>query len=137
MSAARSPALGVSFSHRHATWLGLDARDTLEAVLRDLGVRRLRLSAYWDEIAPQPGRLNFVPLQPWLTLAEQYGARVLMTLGVKAQRHPEFYAPPWLTEEHAIPQGARLDDHPRVVALLLLMLERLTAYLADFDTIDA
>ncbi len=133
----RSPLLGVSFSHRQAAWLGLDPPLVLEWLLRDVGVRRLRLSAFWDEIAPEPGRLDFEPLQPWLRLAARYDARVLMTVGVKAQRHPEFYPPPWLTDVHPIPHGARLDDHPRVVAMLVLMLERLTAFLADFDVIEA
>lgn len=131
------PVLGVSFSHRHASWLGLDPQQALETLIRDLGVRYLRLSLHWDEIAPEPGRHDFSPLRPWLDIAARYGCRVVMTAGIKAQRHPEFYPPAWLTENHAIPHGAALDDHPRVVTLLLLMLERAVAFLADVDVIDA
>jgi hypothetical protein len=60
-----------------------------------------------------------------------------MTLGLKAQRWPEFYPPEWLTKEHPIPDGADLAHYPRVETVLLLLLERLTAFLADFDVIDA
>ncbi|MFN8559348.1 MAG: hypothetical protein U0531_19090 [Dehalococcoidia bacterium] len=74
---------------------------------------------------------------PWLEIAARHDARVLMTVGIKAQRHPEFYPPAWLAAAHPLPRGAALDAHPRVVALLLLMLERLTAYLADVDVIEA
>ena len=133
----RYPPLGVSFSHRHAAWLGLDPLDTLRFLLDEAGVRRLRLSAYWDELAAEPGRIDFAPLRPWLDLAARYDARVLMTVGVKAQRHPEFYPPEWLVRDHPIPHGAALDGHERLVAALLLMLERVTAYLADVDVIEA
>ena len=132
-----APPLGVSFSHRHAAWLGLDPRATFTALLRETGVRRVRLSAHWDEIAPEPSRLDFAPLVPWLEAAARHDATVLMTVGLKAQRHPEFYPPDWLTAQHQLPHGAKLTDHPRVVALLLLMLERLVAFLADFDVIEA
>ncbi len=130
------PLLGVSFSHRHAAWLGLDPYETLRALLAELGVRYLRLSVYWDEIAPEPSRLTFDPVRPWLDLAASYGARVTITLGLKAQRHPEFYPPRWLGET-APPPGADLARQPRVVTLLLLMLERATAFLADYDVIEA
>ncbi len=130
-------ALGISFSHRHAAWLGLDPRAALRTLLAETGVRRLRLSAYWDEIAPEPGRLDFAPLRPWLETAAEHGATVLMSVGLRAQRHPEFYPPPWLTAQHPLPHGAALDAQPRVVALLMLMLERVTAFLADVDAIDA
>jgi hypothetical protein len=134
---AAPPLLGVSFSHRHAAWLGLDPAAALTFLLRDVGVRRLRLSCYWDEIAPEPSSLDYAPLRPWLEIAARYNAHVLMTIGLKAQRHPEFYPPQWLTSEHPVPPRADLAGHPRVIALLLLMLERATAYLADVDVIEA
>jgi hypothetical protein len=132
-----APLLGVSFSHRHAAWLGLDPEETLAFLLADIGVRRLRLSAHWDELAPDPRRLDFAPLRPWLDAAARHDARVLMTVGLKAQRHPEFYPPAWLEAGQPLPHGAELARYPRVVARLLLMLERLTAYLADVDVIEA
>ncbi|MBI2761888.1 MAG: hypothetical protein HYX51_10750 [Chloroflexi bacterium] len=137
MTAATAPALGVSFSHHHAAWLGLDPRETLRRLLEEVRVRHLRLSVHWHEIAPEPTRLDFSPLAPWLDLAARHDARVLMTLGLKAQRHPEFYPPEWLTGEHPLPHGADIAEHPRMVTRLLLMLERATAFLADHDIIDA
>lgn len=137
MSDRPLPPLGVSFSHRHAAWLGLDPAETLRLLLDDIGVRRLRLSASWDELAPEPTRLDFTPLMPWLEQAARFDARVLMTVGLKAQRHPEFYPPSWLTEQHPLPHGAAIAEQPRVVAILLLFLERLTAFLADVDVIEA
>jgi hypothetical protein len=132
-----TPELGVNFSHRHATWLGLDADALLKLLLEDLGVRRFRISVYWDEIAPAPDTLDFEPVRRWLDPIQRRGAKALVTMGLKAQRWPEFYPPDWLIAANPLPHGAHLESHPRVVTHLLLMLERLTAYLADYDAIDA
>ena len=132
-----SPELGVNFSHRHAAWLGLDPDALYRALLDDLGVRHVRLSVYWDEVAPAPGQLDFAPVRRWLSPLEERGARALVTLGLKAQRWPEFYPPAWLVEGNPLPHGARLEEHQRVIAHLLLMLERMTAFLADYDAVDA
>ncbi|MGH2584482.1 MAG: hypothetical protein ACRDJE_06155, partial [Dehalococcoidia bacterium] len=131
------PTLGVNFSHRHAAWLGLDPDRLLHELLDDLGARHFRISVYWDEVAPAPDQLDFTLLRRWLDPLQQSGARALITLGLKAQRWPEFYPPTWLTEADRLPDGAHLAQHPRVVAHLLLMLERMTAFLADYDAIDS
>lgn len=129
--------LGVNFSHRHAAWLGLDPDALLRSLLDDLGIRRYRVSVYWDEIAPSPETLDFEPVRRWLDPIQRNGAKALITVGLKAQRWPEFYPPDWLIAANPLPHGAHLESHPRVVTHLLLMLERLTAYLADYDAIEA
>ena len=129
--------LGINFSHRHAAWLGLDPDDLYRSLLDDLGARHVRLSIYWDEVAPSPEQLTFAPVRRWLDPLQERGGRALVTLGLKAQRWPEFYPPGWLTATNPLPRGAQLDAHPRVVAHLLLMLERMTAFLADYDAVGA
>lgn len=129
--------LGVNFSHRQAAWLGLEPEALYLRLLDELGARRVRLSVYWDEVAPSAERLDFAPLRRWLDPLEERGASALLTLGLKGQRWPEFYPPAWLTEANPLARGARLEEQPRVVAHLLLMLERLTAFLADYGCIEA
>lgn len=131
------PELGVNFSHRHADWLGQDPDALLRSLLEDLGVRRFRISVYWDEVAPAPGQIDFEPVRRWLDPIQRHGGTTLVTLGLKAQRWPEFYPPDWLVADNPLPHGAHLEQHPRVITHLLLMLERITAFLADYDTIDA
>ena len=128
--------LGVNFSHRHAAWLGLDPDRLYRSLLDELGVRRVRISVYWDEVALAPDRLAFQPVRRWLDPLQERGARALVSVGLKAQRWPEFYPPHWLTEEAPLPHGAHIEEHPRVVAHLLLLLERLTAFLADYDAVE-
>ncbi len=129
--------LGINFSHRHAAWLGLDPDALYRSLLDDLGARHVRLSVYWDEVAPSPEQLTFAPVRRWLDPLQERGGTALVTLGLKAQRWPEFYPPGWLTAANPLPRGARLDAYPRVVAHLLLMLERITAFLADYDAVGA
>ncbi len=131
------PLLGVNFSPRQAKWLGLDADETFSALLNDLRVRFFRLSLYWDEIQPEPTRYDFSRVQQMLEWAEYRGARVLLTVGLKAQRHPEFFPPAWLVRDGSPPHGARIREQPRLKAHLLLMLERAVAMLADFSCIDS
>ena len=106
-------------------------------MLDELGARRLRLSIYWDEIAPAADHLSFAPVRRWLDPLEARGGRALVTLGLKAQRWPEYYPPAWLMQDHPLPDGADLETEGRVVSHLLLMLERLTAFLADYDAVEA
>ena len=129
--------LGVNFSHRQAAWLGLDPDETFSLLLNDLRVRHFRLSLYWEEIQPEPTRYDFARMQRYLDMAEARGAHVLLTVGLKAQRHPEFYPPAWLRGEGSPPPGGNVADQPRLIAHLLLMLERSVALLADYGCIDA
>jgi hypothetical protein len=131
------PLLGLNFSHRQAEWLGLDPDETFSLLLNDLRARYFRLSLYWEEIQPEPTRYDLSQTQRYLDWTEARGARVLLTVGLKAQRHPEFYPPAWLLGEGSPPHGGSVADQPRLVAHLLLMLERAVALLADYDAIDA
>lgn len=132
-----APLLGVNFSHRQAEWLGLDPDETFSLLLNDLRVRQFRMSLYWEEIQPEPTRYDFSTIQRYLDWAETRRARVLITVGLKAQRHPEFYPPLWLAGDGAPRRGGRVADQKRLIAHLLLMLERAVALLADYNCIDS
>src|SRR5579884_975215 len=121
------PLLGVNFSHRQAAWLDLDPEETYSALLNDLRVRVFRLSVYWSETQPEPVRYDFTLIQRYLDLAEARRARVLLTVALKAQRHPEFYPPAWLLGEGSPPRGGHVAEQERMVVHLLLMLERAVA----------
>jgi hypothetical protein len=126
-----TPALGLNFSHRYASLIGLDPAEAFLAVLIHLKPVFLRLSLYWDEISPEAGVYDFSAVHWHLQRAQQHGCRVLLTVGFKPQRHPSFAAPRWLSSGETPPQAGRL------AANLLLMLERAIALLADYDAIDA
>ncbi len=88
-------ALGATFSKPYAESLGLDWKQTYTATLDDLGVRRFRIPAYWDDIEPEPDVYNFANLDWEIQEASKRGAQVVLAVGRKLPRWPECHAPAW------------------------------------------
>lgn len=116
---------GVSFSTEYASSLGLNWRDTLRVILDELGVRHFRLNAYWNEIEPQRGTMNFENLDFQIHEVAKRGGKVLLAIGRKLPRWPECHDPTWVRslskkeiEEHLLKLVRsvveRYKDHPAV-----------------------
>jgi hypothetical protein len=90
--------IGASFSHRHLNWLG---HDPLAAIKEfdALGLKWIRLGCYWDEIEKEPGNFSFEELDPLLKFCEKKKINVVLTVGMKAPRYPEYYLPDWLSRK--------------------------------------
>ena len=101
-------ALGMTFSSRYATDLGLDWQETYLALLDDIGVRKLRLPVYWDLVESTEGTYDWSILDWQLDEAEKRGATVILTLGQRVPRWPECHIPGW----------AKAYDEKRKQALL-------------------
>jgi hypothetical protein len=86
--------LGTTFSHRFARSLRLDPLKALEEIIA-LKMDILRLCCYWDEIEPTKDAFNFSQIQLLLDICEKNNQQVLLTVGMKAPRWPEFYIPAW------------------------------------------
>src|SRR4051812_23480522 len=41
--------MGVSFIPDYATYLGVDPQQTMDALIKDVGVRHFRLTSYWSD----------------------------------------------------------------------------------------
>jgi hypothetical protein len=85
---AAAVRLGATFSARQAAEAGLEPISALTEVLA-MGLRPLRLCAYWDEIAAQ----GYGALDRQLEVAERQGAPVCLAVGMKSPRWPEFHLP--------------------------------------------
>ncbi len=88
-------AYGVTFSHKQAIALGLDWKKTYLAILDDLGVRKMRLAAYWDAIEPERGRFEWDYLDWQIDEAEKRGVEVILAVGGRLPRWPECHFPEW------------------------------------------
>ncbi|RMD59182.1 hypothetical protein D6821_01805, partial [Candidatus Parcubacteria bacterium] len=86
---------GVTFSAKQARALGLDWQKVYLALLDDLGVRHLRLSAYWDETEPQRGQFSWQELDWQIEQAERRGAKIILATGARLPRWPECHLPEW------------------------------------------
>jgi hypothetical protein len=103
-------SLGISFSDKYARSLGIDVHAAYTALLDDMGVRRVRLMSYWDEIEPQPGAYDFNELDWEMDQAAQRGAAVSLSIGQRQPRYPECHVPDWATKLSGDDRNARLND---------------------------
>lgn len=103
--------LGVTFSHRYATDLGVDWQQAYLAVLDELGASRIRIPVYWDLTEPQRGVYDFSAVDFMIEEAEKRDAGVVLAIGQRAPRWPECHIPEWVGEEgNGIVREARLTD---------------------------
>lgn len=87
--------LSATFISDYAEYFELDAKDTLHAMLDDLGIRDLRLVSYWDKIERNQGTYDFTELDWQFEMAKQYDAKIALALGLRQPRWPECHMPKW------------------------------------------
>ncbi|MDO8566450.1 MAG: beta-galactosidase [Candidatus Moranbacteria bacterium] len=107
--------LGMTFSSRYATDLGLDWKQTYLALLDEIGVKKLRLPVYWDLAEPKQGEYVWDDLDWQLKEAEKYQVEVILTIGQKVPRWPECHIPEWVGADSEKRQTALLYFMGRVV----------------------
>jgi hypothetical protein len=88
--------LGTSFVAGYAESFGLDPHRTLDAILGDLGIRQVRLVSYWNQIEKTPGKYDFSDLDWQFALANKYGAKISLAIGLRQPRWPECHEPKWV-----------------------------------------
>jgi hypothetical protein len=107
---------GMSFNTLYARELGLDWRETYDAILDDLQVRHLRLAAHWPMIEPLKNIYNFEELDYQVERAEELGVSVILGIGRRLPRWPECHVPGWAMELTASElQSAQIDYMEQVI----------------------
>lgn len=86
---------GVTFSSFYAEQFGLDWKKTYLALFDDLGVRHLRIPAYWNEIEKEQDKFDFSRLDWQIEEADRHNADVILAVGRKLPRWPECHDPEW------------------------------------------
>jgi len=89
---------GLTFSKKQATDLGFDWQKVYLAILDDLGVRKIRLPAYWDEIEPTNGQFNWQNLDWQIEQASKRNSEIILAIGGRLPRWPECHFPSWTGE---------------------------------------
>lgn len=105
---------GMSFNTLYARELGLDWRETYDAIIDDLGVRHLRLAAHWPMVEPRPNIYDFTELDYQIQKAEEAGATVILAVGRRLPRWPECHVPEWaqnLTSQERQAEQLRMVEH--------------------------
>ena len=112
---------GITFSHRQLQFLRCNVDDALQQAL-SLNFDYLRLCLYWDELEPQAKQFNWKIIQNILQKCQENQQAVVLTIGVKAPRWPEFYFPSWL-ETANITQQKTQDQLLQFISQALLELK--------------
>ncbi len=110
---------GVTFSKRQSESLGLDWKANYTAMLDDLGVRKIRLPVYWNEMHPDASRYNWTDLDWQVDQAEARGAQLILAVGNRVPRWPECHEPEW---------ALKLDSQQRNDALKEFVSEAVVRY---------
>ncbi len=88
-------AFGVTYSSFYAEQFGLDWQKTYLALFDDLGIKKIRLPAYWSEVEASKGAFDFSRLDWEIQEAQKRGAEVILAVGRKLPRWPECHEPAW------------------------------------------
>lgn len=88
---------GVTFSPEYAqNELGLDWKKTYLAILDDLKVDHLRLSAYWNWVEGEKDKFYYDDLDWQINEASKRNIKIILAVGRRLPRWPECHDPSWL-----------------------------------------
>jgi len=89
---------GVTFSQKQAEDLGLDWQKLYLDIFDDLGAKKIRLPAYWDDIEKENDLFTFEDLDWLIEKAEEKEAQVILAVGGRLPRWPECHFPNWVEQ---------------------------------------
>lgn len=89
---------GVNFSSKYATELGMDWKQTYLKIINELGLKNMRIVAYWDEVEPENNKYKFEDVKWQLEEARKRNIGIIMAIGYKVPRYPECFAPEWVAK---------------------------------------
>lgn len=90
--------LGASFSHTHLNSLNLNPLKAIKE-FESLGLSWIRLGCYWNEIEKKEGSYDFSKITPLVEYCEKNDIKIVLTIGMKAPRFPEYHLPDWLEDK--------------------------------------
>lgn len=90
---------GVTFIPRYAEFFELDPKETMDALINDLGFKRFRLVSYWDDVEKVRGTYDYSELDWQFQKAEAAGVKVNLSLGLRQPRWPECHMPAWAAKQ--------------------------------------
>jgi len=86
---------GVTFSQYFAEYMTDDWQRMYLAILDELGVKKIRLVAYWQKIEPEMGQYSFDDLDWQIQEAGRRNVEIILVVGQKVPRWPECHIPDW------------------------------------------
>ncbi|MBL7157866.1 MAG: beta-galactosidase [Candidatus Omnitrophica bacterium] len=95
---AEAPRIGTTYSRVQSEYHDQDWKKVYISIL-DMGISIIRLGAYWNRIEEKEGRYNFESLDWQIKEAKKRNIPVILTVGMKAPRWPEYFIPDRILEK--------------------------------------
>ena len=118
---------GISFSQKQSDLLGVPWKDNYLAILDDLKVSHLKVTAYWDLIEKNPGNYFFDDLDFQVKEAQKRNVKLTLAIGRKVPRWPECHVPEW----------AKRTEESKQQESVLKLIENIVLKYKDYDNIWA
>jgi hypothetical protein len=128
--------IGTTFSQVQCEYLGLDWRQAYKEVI-DMGFDIIRLGAYWGRIQKKENEFDFSELDWQIKKAAQAKTPVLLTVGMKAPRWPEFFIPNWLKSKINLRSGSAASNNQLIQENVIVFIGKVIKRYQDRDIIIA
>lgn len=126
--------VGTTFSQKQCAYLGLDWKETYAQILQ-LDLTIIRLGAYWDEIQKEREEYNFRSLDWQIAKARGRGIPVILTIGMKSPRWPEYHIPFWLAQGLRLLPGQDVSSEPLLQKEVIEFIRRVVERYKDEEII--
>jgi len=93
---------GVNFSQKQASDLGLNPKEVYLNILDDLKADHIKIAMHWDLIEKTQDSFDVADFDFYIKEAEKRDVKVILAIGMKTPRWPEYHMPKWtedLTKE--------------------------------------
>ena len=127
--------IGVTFSQVQCVYLNIDWKEEyLNVLSKDFAV--IRLGSYWSEIEKEEGVYDFSILDWQIEEAEKRGVPIMLTVGMKAPRWPEFFIPEWVLDEIKLKYSANVSKNDYLCERVLIFIEKVVLRYKDKNIIQ-
>jgi len=134
MYATNHKIIGASFCHRHLINQKSLITDALNAYA-SLGLKNIRLGCYWSEIEKTAGQYDFEVIDKLVNKCRKLGIQIVMTVGMKAPRYPEYYIPDWVIDKTDINRLSFTYQNDFFSKILFSFVKQVIAHFKDNDSI--
>lgn len=117
---------GITFSHKYLNDLKLPVDEALKFAV-SMNFDLIRLGCYWNEIEKEMDNYDFSSLHKLLNYCEAKGQGIIMNIGVKSPRHPEFYWPTYVESKNF--------ENEKAVGRLYKFIEKISKELKKYKCI--
>jgi len=114
---AKSITWGVDFSQSHAEYLKLNWKEAFLAIIKDLGVKNIKLHTNWSWVEGKIDNFYFKDIDWQIKQAEDNNVKIIYVIGMKTGRWPECHIPDWAKNLSKDQQQQELFKYIREVVL--------------------